>query len=104
MSPTCFVCGHDNPPGSKYCSQCGSSLHDGRCNECNAINDDGAPSGFKCGTDLPVQDAPIARSESLIAELEIAYGSSDPTNFAPARKLLNLQAVEPARAVIQKPR
>ena len=49
MSSKCNFCDHGNPPGAKYCNDCGSPLHLKPCNECGAVNEGSVPSCYKCG-------------------------------------------------------
>ncbi len=53
----CGGCGFDNPPGVKFCGECGSPV-EARCPSCEASN----PAGFKfcgeCGTALRSDGAP----------------------------------------------
>jgi hypothetical protein len=56
MSCQCNFCGHSNPPGAKYCNECGSPLNFKPCAECGAVNEASAPGCYKCGAKLPDRD------------------------------------------------
>jgi len=57
MSSQCSFCGHGNPPGAKYCNECGSPLNFKPCAECGAVNEGSAPGCYKCGAKLADQPA-----------------------------------------------
>jgi ribosomal protein L40E len=51
--PQCLFCNHANPPGAKFCNDCGSPLHLKLCKQCEAVNGQVAKNCYKCGTELP---------------------------------------------------
>src|SRR5215212_9039099 len=48
MPSQCSFCGHGNPPGAKYCNECGSPLNFKPCAACGAVNEGSAPGCHKC--------------------------------------------------------
>lgn len=49
----CPNCGHINPPGTKFCSECGTKLPSGNvCPNCGHVNPVGAKFCSECGTKL----------------------------------------------------
>ena len=59
MSSKCNFCDHGNPPGAKYCNDCGSPLNFKPCRECGAVNEGPVPRCYKCGAKFLDQDAGI---------------------------------------------
>jgi len=51
--PQCLFCNHANPPGAKFCNDCGSPLHLKLCKQCEAVNGQVAKNCYKCGTEFP---------------------------------------------------
>ncbi len=49
----CAVCGTLNPPGAKFCNECGARLLSLTCPTCGATNRPGARFCNECGTQLP---------------------------------------------------
>ena len=50
---TCAFCEHHNPAGAKFCNECASPLHLKPCQQCDAVNDQGATSCYRCGATFP---------------------------------------------------
>jgi len=49
----CPSCGHENPDGAKFCSDCGTSFrHDATCPDCRASNAPGSKFCNECGASL----------------------------------------------------
>ena len=52
---SCSFCHHVNPPGSKFCNECGSPLRLTPCPACDAVNDLGSAACYRCGASLSTQ-------------------------------------------------
>ena len=49
---SCSFCHHVNPPGAKFCNECGSPLRLMPCLECDALNEVGSATCHQCGAPL----------------------------------------------------
>src|SRR5258708_34127593 len=64
----CGSCGHENPDGVKYCSECGVAADAARrCSDCGALNLAGSKFCHECSTPLAAAgstrtDPPLARA------------------------------------------
>jgi hypothetical protein len=67
---SCRFCGHRNPPGAKFCSDCGSPLALKPCPKCEAITDVGAECCHQCGApfDMAVATDAVAEAASPIQQ------------------------------------
>jgi len=98
---SCSSCRHVNPPGSKFCNECGSPLRLTPCRECEALNDVGSATCHLCGAALapstttprPVENRTPSFEERLEAlrrdfgiarEPAVATRAPAPVNIAPA--------------------
>jgi len=50
----CAFCEHRNPPGARFCNDCGSPLHLKPCAGCDGVNDGSASYCHQCGAACPV--------------------------------------------------
>ena len=57
-SLSCRFCRHANPPGAKFCNECGSPLHLRPCSHCEAVTDASAGTCHQCGAAFDAEDAP----------------------------------------------
>lgn len=55
---SCSFCRHANPPGAKFCNECGSPLNLRPCPRCEAVTDAGAGICHQCGAAFDTEDAP----------------------------------------------
>lgn len=65
---TCLFCSHDNPPGARFCNECGSPLHLKLCRECEAVCNSGDTTCNRCGATFAVDPdavAPAAREHDV---------------------------------------
>jgi class 3 adenylate cyclase/tetratricopeptide (TPR) repeat protein len=69
----CPACGHENPPGQKFCGDCGARLAS-RCSACGAANPPDQKFCGDCGRPLTGASAPIA---SPPAQPPTRFGSPD---------------------------
>ena len=51
----CPFCSHSNPPGARFCNECGSPLHLRPCDHCEAVNDVLSSACYRCGAPLRVE-------------------------------------------------
>ena len=58
----CRTCGHDNPPGQRFCGECGTPLAS-LCSSCGASNPPGQRFCGECGT--PLNPAAAARATNV---------------------------------------
>jgi ribosomal protein L40E len=72
----CLFCAHKNPPGAKFCNECGSPLHLAPCKQCDAINSLNETHCYQCGAALVPLDAPAQPAQS---ELELT-GAARPSS------------------------
>ncbi len=70
---TCPACGHENPPGQKFCGDCGARLSS-QCSGCGATNPPGQKFCGECGRPLASAPAP---APSRSAEAGSRFSSSD---------------------------
>jgi len=92
----CLFCDHDNPPGAKFCNECGSPLHLRPCWQCNAINDVASESCYKCGAAY----APASPSSAGDAPTPVETDLPDPSLAATATATTTtLAASDSGRAV-----
>jgi len=88
--PECTFCHHRNPPGAKFCNECGSPLHLAPCEVCGAINNLTDTHCWQCdgalrppkplmrdedferdpGTSAPELEQPLTASEQDYGKLE----------------------------------
>jgi len=80
---TCTTCGAANPPGQKFCGDCGSRLASG-CPTCGATNPPGQKFCGDCGTPL-AGEATAARRGAGPAAAADSPGPSGPTPSAERR-------------------
>jgi ribosomal protein L40E len=59
MLPHCLFCHHRNPPGAKFCNECGSPLHLSPCETCGAINNLTDTHCWQCNAALRPPKAPL---------------------------------------------
>jgi hypothetical protein len=57
-SSSCRFCRHANPPGAKFCNECGAPLHLRPCSHCEAVTDASAGTCHQCGAAFDAEDAP----------------------------------------------
>jgi cytoskeletal protein RodZ len=72
----CRFCDHANPPGARFCNECGSPLYLKPCPQCEAVNDAAAPQCFQCGAVLPKDEAEQEASVATMPEFSNATESS----------------------------
>lgn len=60
---SCRFCAHRNPPGAKFCSDCGSPLELKPCPKCEAVNDVGALLCHQCGARFDAAPATDAAAQ-----------------------------------------
>jgi ribosomal protein L40E len=61
---SCRFCAHRNPPGAKFCSDCGSPLALKPCPKCEAITDVDAECCHQCGAPFDTAVATEAAAEA----------------------------------------
>jgi class 3 adenylate cyclase/tetratricopeptide (TPR) repeat protein len=92
---TCPACGHENPPGQKFCGDCGARLSS-QCSGCGAVNPPGQKFCGECGRPLAGASTP---APSRPAEADSRFSSPDlytPRHLA-ERILTSKTAVEGER-------
>jgi class 3 adenylate cyclase/tetratricopeptide (TPR) repeat protein len=100
----CFSCGHDNPPGQKFCGECGSRL-EAVCPSCQSKNPPGQKFCGECGAPLGgaprPAPAPAAAPPAAQAAPAPAERFASPQSYTPkhlAEKILSSRsAVEGER-------
>jgi hypothetical protein len=71
LALSCSLCRHVNPPGSKFCNECGSPLRLTPCLQCDAVNDVGSATCHQCGAPSvpkPVAPRPFANRATSFEE------------------------------------
>ena len=92
MSSECSFCNHRNPPGAKYCNECGSPLNFKPCTECGAVNEGSAPSCYKCGAKLPDQVTGIEDGRDMAPTANVATLATSDRGLAQEREELHRTA------------
>jgi hypothetical protein len=107
-SPQCLVCGHVNPAGAKFCTDCGSPQIK-RCGRCDAFNDPTARNCFKCNAELaessttvhattvPRQNLPPTVSAFSAEAPSLLFDLTDDIRVTPSGAKVN-PAAAPSRA------
>ena len=67
---SCSFCHHVNPPGSKFCNECGSPLRLTPCLQCDAVNEVGSATCHQCGAPLAPTPAVLRPVENRTASFE----------------------------------
>ena len=82
----CQSCGFENPDGSAFCEECGSSLQPA-CPTCGSEIRSGARFCRSCGTNLSESIAaqPVAAAPSAHSSVQPTQTPSQPTSFADGR-------------------
>lgn len=78
----CPFCQHENKPGTRFCSECGASIHLKICSnpECGKISDVGAVACEFCGQSFPnVEVAPIESASADVAAVKDESSEALPT-------------------------
>jgi class 3 adenylate cyclase/tetratricopeptide (TPR) repeat protein len=78
---TCSNCGAPNPPGQKFCGECGTTLAV-MCSSCGAANPPGQKFCGECGTPLDVSATPAAPAVAVERRL-VSVLFADLVGFTP---------------------
>lgn len=68
VASICGDCGHENPPGSRFCGACGERIGVEKCPECGVAADPGQKFCTGCGTALIASPAAIAAANTPTAQ------------------------------------
>lgn len=79
-SSSCRFCRHANPPGAKFCNECGSPLHLRPCPRCEAVTDAGAGTCHQCGAAFGGEAAPIVAATAHAAATNEARADGPQTH------------------------
>jgi ribosomal protein L40E len=81
---SCPFCDRANPPGAKYCNECGSPLHLTPCRRCGAVNHVTDAQCHQCGgstgravADAMPVDAQLREVEALLRGFEYQLGAGE---------------------------
>ena len=102
----CAFCEHRNPAGASFCNDCGSPLHLKPCNQCAAVNEQGATHCYRCGAEgaalfpgsetpplLPVPD--VGAAPAAPSGIGAAATATQPT-VAPAMSRAHSRLLRPS--------
>ena len=79
---TCSNCGAENPPGQKFCGECGTALAV-TCSSCGAVNPPGQKFCGECGTPLDAASQPVAEPAVAVERRLVSVLFADLVGFTP---------------------
>jgi class 3 adenylate cyclase/tetratricopeptide (TPR) repeat protein len=79
---TCANCGAGNPPGQKFCGECGTSLAT-TCSSCGAVNPPGQKFCGECGTPLDAASQPVTEPAVAVERRLVSVLFADLVGFTP---------------------
>src|SRR3954452_14299032 len=80
-SVSCSRCRHANPPGAKFCNECGCATRSKPCERCGSLNALDAQNCRRCSGDFPDATLPIdsAANSAAVSQARAAENASGST-------------------------